>query len=95
VGGLQTWPDSPELEAVLAPFSLVTNRKLPTEDLIRDDLAVEVRCNSAFAAVQVASVSTKLHFRGHAPNLPRIEIISRGMGTHYFTYSAGGRGSLV
>lgn len=53
VGGLQTWPDSPELEGVLAPFGLATARKLPTEELIRDDMAVESRCNSAFSAVQV------------------------------------------
>lgn len=53
IGGLQTWSDSAELDAILAPLTLASSRKLSTEDLIRDDSIAEERCKIAFAAVQV------------------------------------------
>ena len=53
IGGLQTWLDSSELEAVLTPLSLAASRKLSTEELVRDDMIAEERCKIAFAAVQV------------------------------------------
>lgn len=52
-GGLQTWADSSEVEAVVAPLSLASSKKLNTEELVRDELLAEERCKIAFAAVQV------------------------------------------
>lgn len=53
IGGLQTWTESAELEAVLAPLGLASSKKVSTEELVQDDMIAEERCKVAFAAVQV------------------------------------------
>lgn len=53
IGGLQSWLDSAELDAVLAPLSLASSKKLSTEELVQDDMIAEERCRKAFQAVQV------------------------------------------
>lgn len=55
VGGLQSWMDSSELEAVLAPLTLAASRKIATEELVREDILADERCKVAFTAVQVRS----------------------------------------
>ena len=57
IGGLQTWPDGKELEAVLAPFAAAANRKLPTDVLISEDQSAESRCCDAWTAVQVGAAT--------------------------------------
>lgn len=59
-GGLQTWAESGELEAVLAPLSLSPPKKLSTEELVREELMAEERCKIAFAAVQVSALTGSL-----------------------------------
>ena len=53
IGGLQSWTESAELDAVLAPLSLASSKKLITDELVQDDMIAEERCKVAFAAVQV------------------------------------------
>ena len=71
IGGLQSWTDLAELDAVLAPLSLASAKKLSTDELVQDDMIADERCKVAFAAVQV---------RPPEENLPE----STGCGTVHF-----------
>ena len=59
VGGLQSWQESKELDAILALLSSAGNRKLSTEVLLSEEQATEARCTNAFGAVRVSCSELK------------------------------------
>ena len=52
------WAESEEVGALLAPLAAATAaRKLPTDQLVSEDLSCAQRCAKAFAAVKVCATS--------------------------------------